>query len=56
VPRYVHGLIKKFDEEKKIPIRILCFGSLQMRKWKAWEEETKTIDYQSAHGRYLNLI
>ncbi|KAL3753921.1 hypothetical protein ACJRO7_001204 [Eucalyptus globulus] len=27
----------------------LALGIAKMRKWKAWEEETKTIDYQSAH-------
>ncbi|KAF8042563.1 hypothetical protein BT93_A1024 [Corymbia citriodora subsp. variegata] len=27
----------------------LALGSAKMRKWKAWEKETKTIDYQFAH-------
>ena len=24
----------------------------QMRRWKAWELETKTIEYQFTHGRF----
>lgn len=26
-----------------------------MRKWKAWEMETKTSEYQYAHGRFSSL-
>ena len=29
---------------------------LQMRKWKKWEIETATSDYQFSHGRYSPLI
>ena len=28
---------------------MLVFG-LQMRRWKAWEDQTKTIEYQYSHG------
>ncbi|XP_019191443.1 PREDICTED: MLO-like protein 6 [Ipomoea nil] len=27
----------------------LAFGRLKMRKWKAWESETKTLEYQFTH-------
>ncbi|XP_030452399.1 MLO-like protein 6 [Syzygium oleosum] len=27
----------------------LALGSAKMRKWKAWEKETKTVDYQFSH-------
>ncbi|XP_019199042.1 PREDICTED: MLO-like protein 6 [Ipomoea nil] len=30
-------------------ITTLALGSAKMRRWKAWEEETKTIEYQFAH-------
>ena len=28
----------------------------QMRRWKAWEEETHTLDYQVANGNSTNFI
>nr|GMD61400.1 MLO-like protein 6 [Ipomoea batatas] len=30
-------------------ITTLALGRAKMRRWKAWEEETKTIEYQFAH-------
>jgi hypothetical protein len=26
---------------------------MQMRKWKAWEDETKTLEYQYHNGKCL---
>lgn len=56
--RYVHEVLLKslMRRKKKVFIVISCFRLLQMRKWKAWEKETKTVDYQFSHGRYPVLI
>lgn len=39
-------------------ILTLGLGTLKMKKWKAWEDETKTLEYQSlhAHGLFLQTI
>ncbi|KAI8569577.1 hypothetical protein RHMOL_Rhmol02G0288800 [Rhododendron molle] len=28
----------------------LALGRLKMRRWKAWEKETRTAEYQLSHG------
>ena len=32
-----------------MPIECLVVG-LQMRRWKTWEDQTKTVEYQYSHG------
>lgn len=31
----------------------LWLFNMQMSKWKSWERETKTIEYQYANGMYI---
>jgi mlo protein len=32
-----------------------ALGKTKMRRWKKWEEETKTIEYQYSHGIIYKL-
>lgn len=34
-------------------ILIIFVSNLQMRRWEAWEEETRTMEYQVANGTYV---
>ncbi|RRT69979.1 hypothetical protein BHM03_00042592 [Ensete ventricosum] len=36
-------------------ISTMAFGRLKMRRWKAWELETKTAEYQFSHGWHSYL-